>query len=78
MASGYLPTPEVQAKLEQKTRRSLDRRAFKTLLARAGINKAELARQLKMTPNAICAWDFPPGYAEAYLNLLIAYNKVRP
>ena len=49
------------------------------LLERAGINKAELARRLKMHPNSISNWgDNPPGYAVAYLELLIEYNRVRP
>lgn len=52
---------------------------FIQVLRRAGITKAELARRLKLTENGVAKWrDSPPGYALAYLNLLIEYNRVRP
>jgi transcriptional regulator with XRE-family HTH domain len=51
---------------------------FKQLLKRAGINKAELARRLKIQPATISNWKGdPPGYAEAYLELLIDCNYYR-
>lgn len=53
--------------------------AFSALLARAGITKAELARRLGLTANAVSKWgDGPPRYAMAYLELLIEFNRVRP
>lgn len=49
------------------------------LLTRAGITKAELARRLSISTNAITAWkNQPPGYAIAYLKLLIEYNRICP
>lgn len=52
---------------------------METLLARAGINKAELARRLGLNPRTIYAWkDEAPGYAVAYLKLLIEYNRYAP
>lgn len=52
---------------------------FTELLERAGISKAELARRIGITANAIAKWgNSPPRYATAYLELLIAYNRVRP
>ena len=52
---------------------------FSILLERAGITKAELARRIGVTANAIAKWkDNPPKYATAYLELLIEYNRVRP
>lgn len=52
---------------------------FVELLARAGITKAELARRLGITPNAVTKWgESPPKYATTYLELLIEYNRVRP
>lgn len=52
---------------------------FSALLGRAGITKAELARRLGITPNAVSKWGAsPPKYATAYLELLIEYNRVRP
>lgn len=52
---------------------------FKDLLRRAGITKAELARRLSLTPHGVSNWgDRPPGYAVAYLKLLIEFNRVRP
>lgn len=52
---------------------------FKKLLERAGITKAQLARDFKMNPCTISAWgNSPPKYAVAYLELLIEYNRVRP
>lgn len=46
---------------------------FTDLLKKAGVNKAQLARRLGLTPNAISAWkEKPPKYAVAYLELLVA------
>lgn len=50
-----------------------------SLLERAGITKAELSRRLGLTPNAVSKWKgYAPQYAVAYLELLVAYNRVRP
>ena len=52
---------------------------FAVLLGRAGITKAELARRLGITANAISKWgNSPPRYATAYLELIIEFNRVRP
>ena len=52
---------------------------FKNLLQRAGITKAELARRLGLSPRGVSNWgNSPPGYAVAYLRLLIEYNRVAP
>lgn len=53
---------------------------FEQLLQRAGITKAELARRLKLSRGTVSRWNqgVVPGYATAYLELLIDYNKVRP
>lgn len=52
---------------------------FKDLLIRAGITKAELARQLSLNPRTISAWrSSPPRYVIAYLELLIKYNRILP
>jgi transcriptional regulator with XRE-family HTH domain len=52
---------------------------FAGLLARAGLTKAELARRLGISSNAVSKWgNSPPRYAVAYLELLIEYNRVRP
>jgi predicted transcriptional regulator len=52
---------------------------FSGLITRAGITKAELARLLGITSNAVSKWgDNPPRYAVAYLELLIEFNRVRP
>lgn len=54
-------------------------RDFAALLARAGITKAELARRFDMNPRTMSAWgSAPPQYAVAYLELLVAYNRVAP
>ena len=53
--------------------------AFKTLLRRAGLSKAELARRLGINARTISAWGGDaPGYARAYLELLIEYNRLLP
>lgn len=47
------------------------------LLARAGINKAELARRLGVTQNAVQKWKaVAPKYATVYLELLIEHNRL--
>lgn len=52
---------------------------FGALLIRAGITKAELARRLGLTANAVTKWgNTPKQYAKAYLELLIEFNRVRP
>lgn len=51
---------------------------FNELLNRAGITKADLARKLEVTPRTVSAWhETPPGYAVAYLELIIEFNRVR-
>jgi hypothetical protein len=38
-----------------------------------------LGRRLGITPNAISKWNgVPMQYAQAYLELLIEYNRIRP
>lgn len=52
---------------------------FKSMLLRAGLTKAKLARALGITPRSVSNWgNAPPPYAVAYIALLIAYNKVAP
>ena len=52
---------------------------MKELLERAGLTKAELSRRLGLKPGTVVGWkDSPPGYAVAYLELLIEYNRYRP
>ena len=52
---------------------------FNGLLRRAGINKVRLAECLGLQVGTIYGWkDSPPGYAIAYLELLIEYNRYRP
>jgi len=52
---------------------------FTSLLKRAGITKAELARRLGLNPRTISGWGaHAPKYAVAYLDLLIEYNRVKP
>lgn len=52
---------------------------FEQLLERAGITKAELSRRLGLTAPSVTRWGSDaPGYAIAYLELLIEYNRVRP
>ena len=51
---------------------------FTDLLKKAGVNKAQLARRLGITPNAISAWkETPPKYAGAFLEVLIAFNELK-
>lgn len=46
---------------------------------RAGITKAELARRLGLNAGTVSLWkDKIPLYAKAYLELLIAFNRIRP
>lgn len=52
---------------------------FLELIGRAGLTKAELARRLGVTPNAVTKWGrSAPRYAVAYLVLLIELNRLRP
>lgn len=52
---------------------------FKAHLARAGINKSKLAKELGLNPRTISTWvNDPPTYARAYLDLLIAYKRIAP
>ena len=52
---------------------------FKALLKRSGITRAELARRLGVTESSVYRWSTRvPGYAVAYLELLVDYNRVRP
>ena len=49
------------------------------LLKEAGLTKAELARRLGISANAVSKWrGKAPVYAVAYLELLVKYNRVRP
>lgn len=60
-------------------RRGLRVYTFDELLQRAGINRVELARRLRIKPGSISRWQSsPPGYATAYLELLIECNRWRP
>ncbi len=53
--------------------------AFKDLLSRAGISKAELSRRLGLNPRTISSWkNNPPKYAIEYLLLLIEFNRIAP
>ena len=52
---------------------------FAELLARAGMTKAELARELGLTAGAVSRWgDSCPRYAAAYLEKQIELNRWRP
>ena len=52
---------------------------FAELLARAGMTKAELARELGLTAGAVSRWgEACPRYAEAYLEKVIEANRWRP
>lgn len=52
---------------------------FDEMLRRAGLRKADLARKLGITADAVSRWKGnPPKYAVAYLELLIEFNRVRP
>lgn len=47
------------------------------LLARAGINKAELGRRLGVSPHTVSRWkSVGPRYAMTYLELLIEHNRL--
>lgn len=51
---------------------------FDILLTKAEITKAELARDLNITPASISKWkNSPPQYAIAYLKLRIELKKYR-
>lgn len=51
--------------------------SFNELLDRSGITKAELARRLGLTANAVSKWgNSPPGYASAYVELLIQSREM--
>ena len=52
---------------------------FTALLERSGLSKAELSRRLGVTPQTVTSWkESAPKYAIAYLELWIAYSRVRP
>ena len=57
---------------------------FMELLSRAGITRAELARRLNVSESSVYRWSNDlrksniPGYATAYLELLVEFNRVRP
>ena len=52
---------------------------FAVLLERSGLTKAALARELGLTAGTVSRWGGKcPRYAEAYLLLLIEFNRVRP
>ena len=54
-------------------------KSFAELLSRAGMTKAELARQLGLTAGAVSRWgDGCPRYARAYLERMIELNRWRP
>lgn len=49
------------------------------MLLRAGITRAELARRLGLSKGTVSRWGgMCPKYAEAYVLLLIEFNRVRP
>lgn len=51
---------------------------FAHLLKQAGMRKADLARVLGITPNAIAKWGSnPPIYAVAYLEMKIERDSLR-
>ena len=51
-------------------------KSFVGLLTEANITKADLARALKITPRTVSAWHKDaPGYAVAYLELLIRVKR---
>lgn len=49
------------------------------LLIKARMSKAELARRLGVTPNAVTNWKVQcPKYAIEYLKLFIELEKLKP
>ena len=52
---------------------------FLEILERSGLTKAKLSRLLGITPQTVSSWGGDaPRYAIAYLELTVAYNRVRP
>lgn len=52
---------------------------FDRLVKSAGMSKAKLARTLGFNEKTASTWKHdPPGYAVAYLELLIEFNRARP
>lgn len=52
---------------------------FACMLMFAGISKAELSRRLGLSSRTVSAWkECPPKYAEAYLRMLIEFNRYAP
>lgn len=48
-----------------------------SLLSEAKMTRAELARRLKIHPNTVTRWgNEAPGYAVAYLDLLIGVRRL--
>jgi DNA-binding XRE family transcriptional regulator len=78
MESGCTDT-DVDGTGVHERRSSTETFIFRGVLERAGITKAELARRLGLNSRTVSAWgEEVPRYALAYLELLIAYNRVRP
>lgn len=50
---------------------------MKKVLQELGWSKAELARRLGLSANAVSAWgDLPPRYAQAYLDLALRVKRL--